>query len=169
MTELEDNDGELATTAGSRIDRVKKRHQAGRKPLFLPIPEWDGDVWVRYGKVGAKVLTAAVGGRRKRPVVANSEMLVAACQEIYVIDDETGKRVPIAEAGQQPVRFDGRLAELFELKGDTPVKIVMGMYRDDVAIGRHAQRVINWQNGEDLDETDPEELDELLGEADAEI
>lgn len=151
----------------SLIDRIRERHERRDPTLDLAIPRWGGDVVVRFGRLPIKAVTASA--RRKAPAQANAELLVAACREILV-RDEDGDLQPAASADDidAPVRFDGRLADLFDLRGaETPRAIALAMYADTVAVGAHAKRVFDWQTGADLDESTVEEVDDLAGEAEA--
>lgn len=154
-----------ASHARSLVERIRQRNEAKERRLHRPIPRWDGDVVVRYGRVGKKIIGLVAD---KPATIANAELLVASCVEVFVRDEE-GRLQPAAAADGMPgaVRFDGRLSDLFELNADTPVKVVLAMYGDDVAIGADARRVMAWQTGADLDDFGPEEIDELAGEADA--
>lgn len=154
-----------ARASRSLIDKVKARNAQGLKPLYLPIPRWNGDIVVEFKKVPPKVLAATAGTSSKTARAANADLIVEACKEIYIVDPETGNRARLGENG--PVRFDGTLAELFDLGDGHPRDFVLRMYADDTPIGRHAQRVIDWQTGENLETLTPEEIDERLGEEDA--
>lgn len=157
-------DTDLAT-GRSTIDRIRQRHARRVQHIDLAIPDWDGDVVVRFGRVPKKVLIAA--GKRKGNVTrTNAQILANSCAEVFV-RNEAGDLEPASNAdeGAGPVRFDGRLAELFSLGADAvePADIVVRMYGDDVAIGAHVKRVIDWQTGADLDELSPEEVEEETG------
>lgn len=151
----------------STVDRIRQRHARRRRYIDLPIPEWDGDVVVRYGRVPKKALIAA-GRRNANAARSNAQLLVAACEAIFVLNED-GRLEPAAEADGQGgvVRFDGRLADLFEISATEPVDVCVRMYADDIAIGRHAQRIFAWQTGEDLDSLAPEEVEDDAGEVNA--
>lgn len=151
----------------SVVDVVRDRHKNKVRHLDRPIPRWDNDVIVRYGRVPKHAMLAATRGR-KTAAASNADMLEAACIEIFVLDDDGDLR-PVSDGDGQPgpVRFDGRLADLFELKGQTPRDFVLRMYADEVAVGRDAQRVFAWQTGEDLEDFGPEEVEDEVGEEDA--
>lgn len=149
-------------TAGrSNVDRIRQRHARKKRHIDLAIPEWDGDVVVRFGRVPKKALLAA-SRRKGNPTRSNAQLLVAACQEILIVDEDSGETRPAREADGNPgdIRFDGRLADLFGLSAHDPVDIVIGMYADDIAIGRHAQRIFAWQTGEDLDTFTADDVEE---------
>lgn len=156
-----------ARSPRSLIEDIKARNAGGLKPLYLPIPRWNGDVVVQYGKVPPKALLATIGTRNKSARASNADLLAVSCVEVFVVDPETGDRTSIGDAG--PVRFDSDLAEMFDL-GEVPERrdVVLRMYADDTAIGHHAQKIIRWQTGENLEQATPEEIEETLGEEDAE-
>lgn len=165
--DFEDLGAQAAAPASSVVDRIRKRHETRSRTLDLAIPQWDGDVVVRYGRLPKKSIIDA-GRRKGNASLSNAKLLVDACQEVFVRDDD-GRLRPAREAdgGPGPIRFDGRLADLFGIRADTPADVVLRMYADDIAVGAHAKRLYDWQTGADLDELEPEEVDELAGEADA--
>lgn len=151
----------------SLAQRIKARHERRSRHLDLPLPEYDGDVVVRYRRIDPKTLRQAA--KAKGPRAGNARLLVAACHEVLLRDDE-GRLHPASEEDglDAPVRFDGRLADMFEMQGATdPIDICIRMYADDVALAAHAKALYDWQTGEDLREIDDEEVDELVGEAPA--
>lgn len=152
----------------SLVDRVRARHEGRDQHLDLPIPRWRGDVVVRFERIPRKTLVQIQNMRSARG--SNAQLLVDACREILVRDDD-GTLHPASEGDELPgpIRFDGRLADLFELNADNQRQIVAAMYADDVAITKHCQRVLAWQTGEDLDLAEPDELEDDLGESPAAI
>jgi hypothetical protein len=147
----------------SLVDRARERHERRSDYLDLPIPEWDGDVVVRFERIPRKTIVQAQNMRNAR--ASNAQLLVDACREILVRDDD-GTLHPASEGDgiASPVRFDARLAEMFGLRADNPRQIVAAMYADDIAIAHHGKRVYEWQTGEDLDLVEPDELEGDLGE-----
>lgn len=155
---------EDAPPGRSVIDQVLENHQRRAGYLKLPIPEWDGDVVVRYGRMSKKAIKAITRGT-KTLEASSADLLENACLEIFVRDEE-GDLQPARKGDglEQPVRFDGRLSDMFGLRGKTPREIVVKMYADDVAIIAHAKRIYDWQTGETLEDLEPEEVDEEVGE-----
>lgn len=151
----------LAPSARSVVDKIRKAHEQRDPTLDLSIPEWDGNVVVRFRRLPKSALTAA--GRAKKAEASNARVLAAACQEVFIRDPDTGTLTPAREADgvEGAIRFDGRLADMFQLHGETPLEIARAMYADDVALGAHAKRLIDWQTGANLDELPDEDLDEL--------
>jgi hypothetical protein len=150
----------------SLIDELRDKNARRQEPTFdRAIPnEWKGRVVVRYGRVTRKVLVHAGRAGNNGDV----DLLIAACREVFVRDAD-GHLSPVREADglPAPVRFDGRLADLFELKASDQRHIVKAMFKDAVAITAAAKAVIDWQTGANLDELSDEEVEELVGEEDA--
>lgn len=161
--------GHQETGAGaalSRIEEIAQRNAHAKKHLDRAIPvEWGGNVVVRFGRVSKRTLMEAARGERR----ADINFLIQACKEVFV-RGENGDLIPCrdADGGEAPVRFDGRLADMFHLNGaETPQKIVLRMYGNELAITAAAKAVYEWQTGQNLDELDPEEVEDLVGEEDA--
>jgi len=158
-------DKTLPENAGSSVvDRIRERHAKRSRHVDLAIPDWDGDVVVRYRRVSRKAIVAAQ--QTRNAAVGNARVLSSSCVEVFVRDPDTGDLAPASKGDGHPgaVRFDGRLADMFALPGDTPEQIARAIYADDVALGAHAQRLLNWQTGAELDESTSEELEDLAGE-----
>lgn len=150
----------------SRVDELRERNRSKReRTLDKAIPEWDGEVVVRYGRISKKQLVKSARAGAKGDI----DLLVAACREILVRDDR-GQLEPASgyDGHPAPVRFDTRLRDMFELgdRNDTQEKIVRAMFRDGVAIAAHAKAIVDWQTGANLDSLSDEEVDRLLGEED---
>lgn len=160
-----------ASRGRSRADELRagraERKRTGPKPLELVVP--GGDAVIIYKPLHLSQIRRAAG--RGSGLMASTDLLIAACKRIDLRDPETGERWPAAEDTDRPadpVRFDGRLAELLGLDGDTPADILLALFEhSDRAIVGQARRLDAWSGGEDLDAAPPEELEERLGEADA--
>lgn len=170
VDDIEPTPAQAAAPAKSVVDTIRSRHAARKRTLDLAIPEWDGDVVVRYGPMPKR---AIVENSRRRGAAAqgNAALLAAACQEVFIRDDR-GQLRPAREAdgNPAPIRFDGRLADLFGLSADSVEGIVLAMYADDLAVGAHAKRIWDWQTGQEdsgLLDADAEEVDDLAGEGGA--
>lgn len=156
-------EGPQTSPVRSLVDRIRVRN-ASEPFLQRPVPRWRGDVIVRYGRASGKAIDANAQG------APNHDLLADACLEIFLIDvDDAGKLTAARHADglPAPVRFDRRLAELFQLGGDTPGQICAALYGDDAAITADARRLMAWQTGALLDDATPDEIDDLAGEADA--
>jgi hypothetical protein len=166
MPTLPDVSASAVNSPRSLVDTIRARHEGKSPTLDLPIPRWEGDVIVRFKRIPVKAIQAST--RRKAAAAMNAVLLAAACEEVFLVDDDGSLR-PAREGDGLPaaIRFDGRLADLFQLSADTPEQIVIAMYADDVALGAHAKRVFDWQTGVDLEDLTMEEVDGLAGEADA--
>ena len=148
----------------SVVEQIKAKKAARDPKLELPIPAWGGSLYVAYRRLSPKQVSQASSSGK--PQVVNARILALACIEVFAIDPETGDRTPVREllGDSAPVRFDGRLADAFDVKGERPDQIVRNFYEDDLALAAHAQRLLKWQTGEDLDRVSEEELEELAGE-----
>lgn len=150
----------------SLVDRLAQENAHAKKHLDRVIPvEWKGQVVVRFGRVSKRTLVQAAQRERGSDI----QLVLEACKEVFV-KGEDGELVPCREydGAEAPVRFDGRLADMFKLqKADTPHKIVLRMYGNEVAVTAAAIAVYQWQTGSNLDGVDLEEVEELLGEEEA--
>lgn len=149
----------------SVVDRLAEQNAHAKKHLDRAIPvEWKGQVVVRFGRVSKRTLVKAAQRERGFDI----QLVLEACREVFV-RGEDGELVPCREYDglDAPVKFDGRLADMFKLgeKANTPQQIVLRMYGNEVAITAAAIAVYNWQTGENLDEIDLEEVEEFVGEA----
>ncbi|MEH3055493.1 MAG: hypothetical protein PGN13_16065 [Patulibacter minatonensis] len=158
-------------TAGRSLVSIAKEAAARADHFDMSIPRFDGAVVVRYKRISTKSMKAA-GGKGKSARASNAKLLADACLEVFVRVDGELRSIAEDEGLPNPVRYDGNLADLFELRGEQPAEIVFGMYRDEVALGDNAKRLYDWQVGADLDDLgdapdDEEEIDDLVGEEDA--
>jgi hypothetical protein len=170
VDDLQPTDTRPTTTAvGESIaDRVRRRHLAAARTKDLAVPRFEGDVVVRFKVLPTRELLRVTRGK-KTPLAANADLLVAACEEVFFVDDTDGTLRPVRleDNGPGPVRFDGRLADIVGLTGDTPRDFVIRLYAEDTALHGHAQALMAWMTGKDLDEVAVEEVDDLAGEAEA--
>jgi hypothetical protein len=150
----------------SVVERIKAKKAKRDLTIVLPIPAWDGALFVRFRRLTTGELANA--NRTDKSKLINARVLASACAEILCVDPETGEMTTAAEilddGNTAAVRFDGRFADAFDLSGERPDQIVRSAYEDDFAIAAHAQKLIEWQSGEDLDRATNEELEEFAGE-----
>lgn len=155
-----------APASRSVVEQIKAKKQRKSRKLTLKIPAWDGNLYAEYRRLTPKEVALATNSGK--PVIANSNLLAAACIEVFAIDPESGKARPVREiiddGSDAPVRFDSRLADAFGVDGATIPKIVRGFYEDDLAVGAHAQQLLDWQTSGELDHVTDEELEDLAGE-----
>lgn len=167
--------GTVPAAAGrSIIDRVRERHEQREDYLELPIPAWvvrrgePSDVHVRFHRIARKTMRNLLRRKQQNDVVFAADLLVAACDEVFVRDDN-GNLQPasVGDGLDEPVRFDGRLADMFALSpSETQRDIVLRIFGDnEAAVLYAADRIFNWQTGAELDNATSEEVDDLAGEA----
>lgn len=165
-----EQNGHQETGAGtvlSRIEEIAQKNAHAKKHLDRAIPvEWGGNVVVRFGRVSRKTLLKLARGEQR----ADIQFVLEACREVFV-KGENGDLLPVREAvgTDRAVKFDGHLADLFNLgeKANSPQKILLLMYKDEIAVSAAAAAVYEWQTGTNLDELEGEEVDELLDPEDA--
>lgn len=155
----------VSSVGESLADRIRRRHLGKTRTKDLAVPRWEGDIVVRF-KVLPTSEVVRVGKGKKTPLVCNADLLVAACKEVFLLDEEDGTLHPMSEAdgGAGPVRFDGRLADIMGLKGDTPRAIAIQLYAEDTALHGHASALMAWMTGQDLDVLEVEEIEDTAGE-----
>lgn len=151
----------------SIADRIRRRHLSGVRTKDLAVPRFEGDIVIRYKVLPSRTLLQITRGK-KTPLASNADLLVAACQEVFFLDDD-GTLVPVSDEdhGTGPVRFDGRLADIVGLQAEQPRDVVIRLFAEDAAIGGTADRLVKWMTGQDLDDVPVEEVDDLAGEAQA--
>lgn len=155
----------LSVVGESLADRIRRRH-LGARTKDLAVPRYQGDIVARFKVLPTRELLRV--GRGKTALISNADLLVAACQEVLFLDED-GSLHPAAEddGGPGPVRFDGRLADLMQLAADTPRDVVLRLYAEDAAIHGHADVLMAWMTGKDLDTVSAEEVEDLAGEVPA--
>lgn len=155
-----------ASAPRSVVDQIKAKKARKSRRLTMKIPAWDGSLFAEYRRLTPKEVGLATNSGK--PAIANANILATACIEVFAIDPDSGESRPVRELigaeGTTPVRFDGQLADAFGVEGDTPAKIVLGFYEDNLAVGAHAQKLLDWQTGSELDHVSDDELEELAGE-----
>lgn len=149
---------------GSVLGRLRERRAelAADHRLDLAIPGYGGELVARYRPLtaeeqrhlAAKVDRADHASEAKAAAVQMMvavDTIVAACDEILVMQD--GGLVPLAAiAGAEgPVRFDEQLAEALGIDADTAREVVCGLFPRDRGgqvlpqpVNRHANEVAVW-------------------------
>lgn len=157
----DENHTGLAAASGSVLGQLRTQYAqslAARTTILqLPIIE---NLWARFSPIGARDLERA---RKQRLVSMNDNIKVCAdaitlhCEEILfgetadeleplhsVIERETGSAL------SGPIRFDARLAQIFDLKVDSPRQVVLGLLTrpdDDMPFLNFFDELARWSQG----------------------
>lgn len=166
MSELPEARDPNTPSPRSVIEQIRAAKAKSDPKLRLPIPAWNGSLYVDYRRLTPKQIQQATSS--SKPAVANARVLALACVEVLAVDPESGELVPVSQliedGSQAPVRFDGRLSDAFGVSGDSPWAILRAFFEDDVAVSFQAQRLLEWQKGEDLDRASDDEIEAFAGE-----
>ena len=152
-------------------DRLRADHEriaADRPPLELDVPGYHGTLVVRYQYVPlrdaakrAEKLAKLKDGFRKGLIMA-IDTLILACQEILVRDPDTGDLRGLADDGDEPIRFDERLARGMGWEpgptGYSARDICQRLFENDYALIKQAEDVTSW-----MSESAQEIGDDFLG------
>jgi hypothetical protein len=158
-----------AAKAVSQLDRLKERRRRAREerePLDLDIPGYGGELVARYRVLSFEEMEKLQdrGGKMARAADIEVELkitmdtIAAACVGIFLRED--GKLRPLNEVdakfGDEPVRYDERLAEAVGVDSEGKVRILIRrMFPTELSIIGHLQRVSNWMSGvNDADDED---------------
>lgn len=148
--------------------RAKREALGAERRLELDIPGYAGLLVARYKPVEWDVVSK-IGDRVNRSNSARSEvfgaadLLIACCEEILTRKGE--ELVPLNEApeleaslrevlGDQPVRYEQRLADAFQYEAVTAREVVIGLFRNDYALIDQHREVLNWlrESGDEDDQ-----------------
>lgn len=146
--------GAAKTNPGSLAARLKEQHEQlqQERHLDLPIPGYNGDLVARYKpldwdffkKIGVRTEKSK---NPRKELYAQADTLIESCEEIFAVDDK-GVLVSLYKvmdiSGDEPVRYDERLAEAFGLKVGTARDSVFGLFNNDIAITNHHNEVAEW-------------------------
>lgn len=162
--------GRQATTP-SVWDRLRADHEriaADRPPLELDVPGYHGTLVVRYRFVPLKDATrnaeklARLKDIGEQALLSAIDTLILACQEILVRDPDTGDLRGLADDGDEPIRFDERLARGMSWTpgptGFTARAITRKLFSNDYALIQQAREVSEW-----MSESAQEIGDDFLG------
>ena len=149
--------------------REQHRRIAQRTSVLIELPLWQGKLAARYHYLDERSL-----GRLIRQITnsddpsvilqANTDLLIGGCEELLARRDEQDEWGPPIEG--EHVRYDTRLADALQLplEQDSARGVVHALFggrvRGAMAIGAHAQRYIEWLQGQA-----PEVAEQLQGES----
>lgn len=155
--------------------RVEREHT-----LFLDVPSWDGDLVAEYRVLPPDRLRKLAESVMRRSRLKNGDaspadndiaVIVAACVGLYVLEPETGKRVPVEDQFGH-VSYD-RIALVLgkedEIKSNADaVRYLMaerapdgGWTENIMAMSLHAQSIARWMRDPSRQGVD---FEALLGE-----
>ena len=166
--DITEDDAPSPAGRSSVWERLRAEHQklaAERPPLELEVPGSDWLV-VRYRYVPLKETAKTAERLRKvrdisdQALLAAVDTLILACEEILVrLPDGLS---PLAGEGEEPIRFDERLARGMEWEpgptGYSARSICRRLFMNDYAIMEQAAQVSEW-----MSDTGKEIGDEFLG------
>lgn len=157
--------------APSVWDRLRADHEriaADRPPLDLEVPGYHGALLVRYRFVPLKDATrnaeklARLKDIGEQALLSAVDTLILACQEILVRDPDTGGVRGLADDGDEPIRFDERLARGMNWTpgptGFSARAIARKLFSNDYALIQQAREVSEW-----MSESAQEIGDDFLG------
>lgn len=150
----------------SLLDELRARRKSffeGRDYVELPIPGYGGQMVARYRRIEWEVVNELVNRAQadaspRADLEAAADLLVRACEGIMVREEGSDGLVPlnrrVAEFGDEPVRYDIRLAETFKLDplkigGESPRArlIIQEVIPDDFALMAHQAKFVEWLAG----------------------
>lgn len=166
----------------SILKQAEERRASRSGTLFLDIPSWNGELVCEYQIVAREEIVEITeriarqvrsgNGNSIKPGQGDIELIIRACVGLYVIDPESGDRVPVEDENGL-VGYD-RIAHVMgrdEIKSqrDT-VRYLMGV-RTDVdggwkenllAVAIHANLIARWMSDPTKRNSD---MEALLGES----
>jgi len=137
--------------------REKRREISENKETFITIPGYDSGppvLMANYRLVeGPEIDRIARKVRQEtrdnwqRQVLAAVDLLIAACQGMYVDLDDGNGPVPMTLKGDPIPGFTNELAIALEFDAQTARQVLFGLFADnDVAIMSHSARLGAWMS-----------------------
>jgi len=153
-----DHTGETSAPSSSLFAALRaKRDQILTRTLDLPVPGYDGAIFVRYKPITQELSTRAnerFEKSRKQPHLgweSNALMLAGSVVGVYALDED-GKPVLVEDA------FGERVAEGFGEKATRALDVVKIVYVNDMAIADAALQLTEWSG-----ENNEAAVDEFAG------
>lgn len=153
----------------SQLERLKKRRREAREnrePLDLPIPGYGDELVARYRvldydelqKLERRGSKMAQAGDTEAGLKVTMDTIAQACIGIFLRQDD-GSLKPlnecVTEFGDEPVRYDARLAETVGVDAEGKVRVVIRrVFPTDLSIIGHLAQISNWMEG--VNDTDDE-------------
>lgn len=132
--------------------REKRAAIGAKKDVVVPIPGYDGELAVRYVWKPYEELARRgqqlqkVKDPTRRDLLAAADTLIQLCDEVVIPSEETedGWR-PLAEEGEDAIRYDDRLAEALGFTADTARETVFATFNgNDYAVLNTALQLSAW-------------------------
>lgn len=136
--------------------REKRSNISEDDTIKKDVPGYGGFLVVEYRVLPYETVSKLVNKAQKaknaaHELAAQTDIIVQACTEFFVRPDEDSEELqPLKTAdksfGDEPVRYDPRLATAAGLKGDlnSARKIAQALFNNDVALVSHSNEVIEW-------------------------
>jgi hypothetical protein len=154
----------------SQLDRLKKRRREAREnrePLDLPIPGYGDELVARYRvldydelrKLETRGAKMAQAGDTEAGLKVTMDTIAQACVGIFLRQDDGSIKALnecVSEFGDEPIRYDERLAETVGVDAEGKVRVVIRrVFPTDLAILGHLAQISNWMEGvNDTDDQD---------------
>jgi hypothetical protein len=149
--------------AGSPLAGLRARREKAQQELFLDlqVPRLDPPVFVRFAPAVQSQIDRANKRHEKskdadKNVIVNAVILAEACRGVFEVIDGEPVSVDDADRDGDWPRFDGQLADLLGLDGESvqAVDVVRGLYLTDGDIIATAAKLAEWSGYslEDLEE-----------------
>ena len=147
----------------SLLERLREDRLAlaSAESTTIEIPGYDGELVCRYRLMEASQLEkiarrAAKLPRERRNLAVTMDSLSAACIEFETIDHRNGGDAgKLAENGDDPIRYDDRLAEALGYTAKSAREAVLGLFGgNEIAVLTHGAQLARWWSdaSEDVDE-----------------
>ena len=142
-----------------RLKEHRRRLNEEREPLDLAIPGYSDELVARYRVLDYDEMDKLRrrGGRmaqaqdREAELKVTMNTIAAACVGIFV-RQEDGTLAPLNEQapefGEEPVRYDGRLASALGVDSEGKVRtLIRRMFPTELSIIGHLERIDAWMSG----------------------
>ena len=147
----------------SLLERLREDRLAlaSAESTTIEIPGYDGELVCRYRLMEASQLEkiarrAAKLPRERRNLAVTMDSLSAACIEFETVDHRNGGAIgTLAENGDDPIRYDDRLAEALGYTAKSAREAVLGLFGgNEIAVLTHGAQLARWWSdaSEDVDE-----------------
>jgi hypothetical protein len=144
----------MAPVDSTILARLREKREAlgVKKTVVLPIPGYEGELAVRYAWKPYEELARRgqalqkVKDPTRRDLWAAADTLIQLCVEVVIPSEESedGWR-GLAEDGDEPIRFDDRLADALGFDADSARATVFGVFAaNDYAVLNAALQLSAW-------------------------